>query len=159
MPFWLKNWSLDFHMDQCASGECLARAPTGLASGSDLADSEGVHLLWILLAAVFAAGVITGWLLHLCWVRLSEEGPVQHPPREVGQLQPSAGNPWARLTNRALHFVRHRRRVAVAFNHLKESSLRNAEGFRPNKARLAVGTPQAAARGTLSPLREGPVFG
>ena len=77
--------------------------------------------------------------------------------RSKAGLATTAPGRWERLVRRALHFVNRRRRVALAFNAYKGSSLRNTEGSRPNQARrTAKARAQTPTPGRV--LNEGPAI-
>ena len=58
------------------------------------------------------------------------------PSSKPVPLIPKTG--WERLVRRALRFIYNRRRTSLALTAYGNSTLRNSEGSRPNKARRAL---------------------
>lgn len=96
------------------------------AGGGEGVPHEGDILLATLLSLAFCLGAVVG--AFTCnWVgKLRGKSA---PRKVVGD------NRWARLTGRALRFLRRRRAIALAFNHLGSYGLRPSEGSRPNQLR------------------------
>ena len=154
-----QGWSrVHTSMAQCAGGNCLARAPTELSLVSLNPDSSGRWPLVIyFLIGVFLVGVITGCFLCYIgsWVWTSLTKALQRSRTRPG--------PWAQLVARALHFIRRRRTISIAFRDLSSYTLRNTEASKPTTARRRrLTTPAPKARTSqssqLTPLREGPVI-
>ena len=124
MPFWLK-------------GALLIRGCLPVQVGARVFRTRGTSC-WPfafpgILSGAVAGAVICNWVGKL---------------RGKGALRTVVGdNRWVRLTGRALRFLRRRRAIALAFNHLGSYSLRPSEGSRPNSLRQRSAntpTPKAA---------------
>ena len=128
-------------MVPCASGECLAVAHPGLVSDFNPGDSRGLSAAWVVLGVVYSFGIISGiFLLYTGrWIWISVNRALQSVRRRRSA--------WDLLVFGALHFIRHRRRVALAFSHLSSYTLRNSEGYKQRlRRRPATPAPQARLR-------------
>ena len=110
----------------------------------DLEESIGFpsELVLLLLVTGFSSFLL-GWL---CSRRSTVPGP---------QPVTSSAERWERLARRALRFISRRRRASLALAAYSDSTLRNSEGSRPNKARQAV---RARAATPARILHEGPAL-
>ena len=109
---------------------------------TDLEEASGFPSeLVILLVVVGVSSFLAGW----CCSKLSTRVPTSRP------LLPSSN--WERLARKALRFISRRRRASLALTSYSDSTLRNSEGSKPNKARQALRA-RATTPGRL--LHEGP---
>ena len=87
---------------------------------------EVLFLLVLSWVATSFASFILGWVCANRIHSIRQGQPVRPPALRRG---------WHRLVSKALFFIARRRRIALAFNNLGNSSLRNGENSRPNTAR------------------------
>lgn len=103
-------------------------------------------LSWLLLSWVITASC--GFWLGVVCVRCCR------CPQRKADLQQSK---WGSLVRKAVTFVNRRRRVALAFNSYKNSTLRNTETSKPSQARRAAkARTQTPSTGRI--LYEGPAL-
>ena len=135
VPFWLKAQFCESH--KWGMSLVVAAEPDSGEFPQELAFG---------IAAIWAFGLCCGVILSqgLRCVRFTW----------TTAPKPSLLN-WQRIVNRALHFVRRRRVIALAFNNYKNHPIGRAPKANPS-ARRRAGTPGPKARAGI--LHEGPAF-
>ena len=121
-PFWLK-WVHNLCGPQ-VGGLRMEPVVTQEDSVGDL--TEVFFLLVLSWVVTGFAGFLLGW-----YCTRGAHSKI----RPGSNLRDPVPGGWHRLVSKALVFIGRRRRIALAFNHLGNSSLRNGENSRPNLAR------------------------
>lgn len=104
---------------------------------------SGLVLSWVVTG-------VCGFLIGRC---CTKGCPKEQPrPATIKRGRPSK---WELLARRALHFLRRRRAISLAFQAYSNVDLRPAQGSRPNTARRAL-KQRAHTPGALRVLNEGP---